>query len=201
MNTLRIRQYSSRITAQRSLVPDIKMILTAALFSVTIIGLPIAFGIIREYYAYLYKAIKYYKPESGEKKKLYKYKSPSEIMFDYNIKSFAGALKAIAYVFLPGTCFIKKDRLSEDRYFDLKVALMSLKTMFFDVFIAFGTVITLIVLIFFASSWYRLLCIAGIVLVPVIFFKPFVVYCQALTVFGNMLENEKSNSVITDDDM
>ncbi len=186
-----MRKRAGRITKQRNLRPDMEYILYAAVLSLTLVGLPAAYGIVKEYHSYLVDCRSRFNPKNDGKKIVYPHKSPARVMSGWSIPLMGKMIKAIAFVLLPGALFFEDDRLSDMQNFQIRNDLTVMKSMFFDIFISEAAIVGLIVGIFLTQICYLPVMLAGIAAIILLEFKPFVTYCQALVMYQKICSEIK----------
>ena len=184
----RLKKKAKDITRGRSLKPDLLYILYTFFTGVTIIGLPIAYSVMLEYRRYLRLCLKEYdesdSAHKNEKHKLYEFKHPRSVSFEYSIKSAKSALKAVLCLILPGAPFFDIPQLKGERSIEVKVGLIELKMYFIYIFCsAIWTLFLIGLMIFSGSAECVAICAAFIIVMAAVLFKPFVVYCQAYVIY------------------
>lgn len=183
-----LRKKAKIIVKYRSLKPDFIYILYALVLSITIVGLPVAYGIVKDYYSYLTSCVnKYYAdPDAykSNKRKVIEYKNPLNTMFEYNFKSAVNVLKTAICLILPIAACFDVSNLNEDQNLDAKIRLIQLKSYFIYIFIEAIVILFLIGVAVFADSVEIAFISIGIaVILMLVMFKPFVLYCQTFAMF------------------
>lgn len=196
MNVQALKKRAKRMTKERSIIPDMEYIFSALFISLTIIGLPIAYCIMKEYHKYLITCRQEFDgSKKSEVKKVYGHKHVTQLMFEYNWDSVKRAVKTIFFVLLPGSVIFDMRDIRDSELFEQRLLFTQMKMHFYYIYIYEILIILAIAMVFiYMSVIVTLICVGAIVGILAVMFKPFVVYCQTIVIVEKMAVQRFENS-------
>ena len=169
----------------RSLLPDIQYIFFTAFLSLTIVGLPIAYLVMKEYHKYVKTCIEEYESNLGHKKgAVYSHKSISALNLDYKWSNASKALKKILTLVLVGYSSLKFDNLSDKQNVYAKFTLDSVKLAFPMLHIyQFSIPLIILLSIIPQPSIVIYSMVAFAIIETILVIRPFIAYCHAFVMY------------------
>lgn len=185
LNYSDLKKRAYRATKNRSLRPDAEYIFATVLLSVTILGLPIAYAVIKEYHKYLKTCLHEYNSNGiAEKSMIFERTPLTSILFDYKISNAWRTVKAIWSVASTGSAFFYFDHLNESQNQNIKMNLQQIKMYFPEIYAFEGVAVFAPVFAAIIGGVNAFLCFAALdVVLAILMLKPFVCYCQAYVMY------------------
>ncbi len=183
-----MKKRAKNATKNRSMRPDAEYIVLSLLLCITIIGLPVAYCIMKEYHRYLETCRREF-VENGEpqKGKIYSHTPATGVMFDYKLKNVPIVLKTVWTILSAGSIFVYYDNLSKNQLLMAKKGTEMLKMLFPAVPMAFLAAF----IIFIAGITVNPLILLSLLLLVALMIRPIAVYCQALVMYEKVCREEK----------
>lgn len=185
LNYSDLKKRAYRATKNRSLKPDAEYIFATLLLSITVLGLPIAYAIIKEYHKYLKTCLsEYNKNGIPQKGKVFERTSLTSILFEYKLSNAWSAIKAILTVATSKSVFFYFEHLNENQNRNVKMNLEQLKLYFPEIYAFEGVAVLapIVALLIGGVNAFLGMLLADAIL-AVIMLKPFACYCQAYVMY------------------
>lgn len=185
LNYSDLKKRAYKATKNRSLRPDAQYIFAAFLLSLTILGLPIAYAIIKEYHKYLKNCLYEYNTNGvAEKGKIYDRTPLTSILFDYKISYAWLAIKAIWSIVSTKSTFFYFTHLNDEQNKNVKMNLEQIKMYFPEIYAFEGVAVLAPIAALLIGGSNAFLCFLAVDLIlAIIMLKPFVCYCQAYVMY------------------
>lgn len=185
LNYSDLKKRAYKATKNRSLRPDAEYIFATVLLSVTVLGLPIAYAVIKEYHKYLKTCLHEYNLNGvAEKSKVFERTALTSILFDYKISDAWLAVKAIWSVASTRSTFFYFDHLNETQNQNVKMNLQQIKMYFPEIYAFEGVVVFAPIFAAIIGGLNCFLCFIVLdVVLTVAMLKPFVCYFQAYVMY------------------
>lgn len=185
LNYSDLKKRAYKATKNRSLRPDAEYISAALLLSITILGLPIAYAVIKEYHKYLKNCLHEYNLNGvAEKGKIFDRTPLTSIQFEYKISHAWLAIKAIWSVVSTRTTFFYFDHLNENQNQNVKMNLQQIKMYFPEIYAFEGVAVFAPIFAAVIGGLNSFLCFTALdIIFALIMLKPFVCYCQAYVMY------------------
>ncbi len=181
-----LKQKAKSITSSRSLKPDRLYMLYIFFLSITIVFLPLAYCVMREYYRYLRLCLKEYDDLNKEERKTkreYPYTHPTSIEFSFAGRGYMGALRALKIIFMPGVGSFEMPHLSYEQNVTVKGKFAELKMHYVNIQAITTLEMLFLLLIFFGGHYIISVASAAMLaLLPVIASKFIAEYLQAYVI-------------------
>lgn len=178
---IQIKKRARKATKNRSLKPDAEYIFAATLLSLTVVGLPIAYAVMKEYHKYLKTCMMEYNSNgTAAKGKVFERKRVRSLVFDYNMASFLGALRTIWMVISTKATYYEFDNLTVMQNREAKYEFSQMKACFPEVFAAEALAVMIpVIAILSGNSIALIITPFALLLLALIMIKPFACYLQA----------------------
>lgn len=196
LNYSDLKKRAYKATKNRSLRPDAQYIFAAFLLSLTILGLPIAYAIIKEYHKYLKTCLYEYNTNGvAEKGKIYERTPLTSILFDYKISNAWLAIKAIWSIASTKSTFFYFSHLNDEQNKNVKMNLEQIKMYFPEIYAFEGVAVLAPVAALLIGGLNVFLCFLAVdFILAIIMLKPFVCYCQTYVMYEKVCVEMKRDT-------